>query len=79
MKQLAGSVPNTPVDIQNAIGAGLLIIGAIATVIWHRIRMVSLSLVGFFNLDQITVRYSVKELVEMCFYFVHLSCGISII
>ncbi|WP_413401542.1 monovalent cation/H+ antiporter subunit A [Pseudoalteromonas sp. KJ71-7] len=50
MKQLAGSVPNTPVDIQNAIGAGLLIIGAIATVIWHRIRMVSLLMLSIVGL-----------------------------
>jgi multicomponent K+:H+ antiporter subunit A len=50
MKQLAGSVPNTPVDIQNAIGAGLLIIGAIATVIWHRSRMVSLLMLSIVGL-----------------------------
>ncbi|WP_213608619.1 monovalent cation/H+ antiporter subunit A [Pseudoalteromonas sp.] len=50
MKQLAGSVPNTPVDIQNIIGAGLLIIGAIATVIWHRIRMVSLLMLSIVGL-----------------------------
>lgn len=50
MKQLAGSVPNTPIDIQNAIGAGLLIIGAIATVIWHRIRMVSLLMLSIVGL-----------------------------
>lgn len=50
MKQLAGSVPNTPIDIQNAIGTGLLIIGAIATVIWHRIRMVSLLMLSIVGL-----------------------------
>ncbi|MBT2150330.1 monovalent cation/H+ antiporter subunit A [Pseudoalteromonas tetraodonis] len=50
MKQLAGSVPNTPIDIQNVIGTGLLIIGAIATVIWHRIRMVSLLMLSIVGL-----------------------------
>lgn len=50
MKKLAGSVPNTPIDIQNAIGAGLLIVGAIATVIWHRVRFISLLMLSIVGL-----------------------------
>jgi len=50
MQQLAGSMPLTPVDAHNAIGAGLLIIGAFATVIWHRSRMVSLLMLSIVGL-----------------------------
>jgi multicomponent K+:H+ antiporter subunit A len=50
MQQLAGSMPLTPVDAHNAIGAGLLIIGALATVIWHRSRMVSLLMLSIVGL-----------------------------
>ena len=48
MLKLAGDQPLQPIDPHNVIGAGLLIIGALATVIWHRVRFVSLliSIVG---------------------------------
>jgi multicomponent K+:H+ antiporter subunit A len=50
MKKLAGSMELTPIDVHNAIGAGLLIIGALATVIWHRARMVSLLMLSIVGL-----------------------------
>ncbi|SFB92088.1 monovalent cation/H+ antiporter subunit A [Pseudoalteromonas denitrificans] len=49
MIQLAGSESLMPISPQNAVGAGLLIAGALATIIWHRVRIVSLisiSIVG---------------------------------
>jgi len=50
MEKLVGSVPTIPVDVHNAIGAGLLIIGALATVIWHRNRVVSLLMISIVGL-----------------------------
>ncbi|WP_404339148.1 monovalent cation/H+ antiporter subunit A [Pseudoalteromonas mariniglutinosa] len=50
MRQLAGSSALTPIDFHNAIGAGLLIIGALATVYWHRSRMISLLMVSIVGL-----------------------------
>jgi len=50
MRQLAGASELTPIDFHNAIGAGLLIIGALATVIWHRSRMISLIMISIVGL-----------------------------
>lgn len=50
MAQLAGDNQITPVDIHNGIGASLLMIAAIATVIWHRQRMISLLMVSVVGL-----------------------------
>lgn len=50
MNALAGTAPRTPIDFHNAIGAGLMIIGAISTVIWHRSRMVSLLMISIVGL-----------------------------
>ena len=50
MGALAGTAPSTPIDFHNAIGAGLLIIGAISTVLWHRSRMVSLLMISIVGL-----------------------------
>ncbi|BDF93773.1 hypothetical protein KAN5_06110 [Pseudoalteromonas sp. KAN5] len=50
MGALAGTAPRTPIDFHNGIGAGLLIIGAISTVIWHRSRMVSLLMISIVGL-----------------------------
>ena len=49
MIQLAGTEELMPITPQNAVGAGLLIAGAFATIIWHRVRIISLisiSIVG---------------------------------
>jgi multicomponent K+:H+ antiporter subunit A len=64
MQQLAGSMPRTPVDVHNAIGAGLLIIGAIATVIWHRSRMVALLMLSIVGLmvSVLFTRFSAPDL-----------------
>ncbi|MEL0641070.1 monovalent cation/H+ antiporter subunit A [Pseudoalteromonas aliena] len=64
MQQLAGSMPLTPVDVHNAIGAGLLIIGALATVIWHRSRMVSLLMLSIVGLmvSVVFTRFSAPDL-----------------
>jgi len=50
MQALAGTMTSTPVDVHNAIGAGLLIIGALATVIWHRSRVVALLMISIVGL-----------------------------
>ncbi|MCF7498678.1 monovalent cation/H+ antiporter subunit A [Pseudoalteromonas sp. L1] len=50
MRQLAGASELTPIDFHNAIGAGLLIIGALATVFWHRSRMISLIMISIVGL-----------------------------
>jgi multicomponent K+:H+ antiporter subunit A len=50
MAQLAGNNPLTPVDVHNGVGAGLLMIAAIATVIWHRQRMISLLMLSVVGL-----------------------------
>jgi len=49
MIKLAGTEELMPISPQNAVGAGLLIAGALATIIWHRVRIISLisiSIVG---------------------------------
>ncbi|MEJ6474542.1 monovalent cation/H+ antiporter subunit A [Pseudoalteromonas piscicida] len=50
MSQLVGNVELTPIDVHNGIGAGLLMIGAIGTVIWHRTRMVALLMISVVGL-----------------------------
>ncbi|WP_159821095.1 monovalent cation/H+ antiporter subunit A [Colwellia sp. 20A7] len=50
MNQLVGQKPLTPIDVHNAVGAALLIIGAISTVIWYRTRMISLLMVSVVGL-----------------------------
>jgi multicomponent K+:H+ antiporter subunit A len=64
MQQLAGSMPRTPVDVHNGIGAGLLIIGALATVLWHRSRMVSLLMLSIVGLmvSVLFTRFSAPDL-----------------
>ncbi|MGO2012518.1 MAG: monovalent cation/H+ antiporter subunit A [Pseudoalteromonas sp.] len=64
MHQLAGRSELTPVDFHNAIGAGLLIIGAFATVIWHRARMISLLMISIVGLmvSIVFTRFSAPDL-----------------
>jgi multicomponent K+:H+ antiporter subunit A len=50
MAQLVGGKKPTSVDMHNGIGAALLMIGAIGTVIWHHVRMVSLLMVSVVGL-----------------------------
>ncbi|MCF2910184.1 monovalent cation/H+ antiporter subunit A [Pseudoalteromonas sp. DL2-H2.2] len=50
MSQLVGENKPTPIDVHNAIGASLLMIGAIGTVIWHRTRMVALLMISVVGL-----------------------------
>jgi multicomponent K+:H+ antiporter subunit A len=50
MSQLGGQKQLTPVDAHNAMGAALLIIGAISTVIWYRKRVVSLLMLSVVGL-----------------------------
>jgi len=50
MNQLVGQKPLTPIDVHNAVGAALLIIGAISTVIWYRTRMISLLMISVVGL-----------------------------
>ena len=50
MSQLGGQKQPTPIDVHNAIGAALLMIGAISTVIWHRSRVISLLMISVVGL-----------------------------
>ena len=50
MNQLSGQKPLTPVDVHNAMGAALLMIGAISTVIWYRTRVISLLMLSVVGL-----------------------------
>lgn len=50
MSQLSGNKALTPIDSHNAVGAALLMIGAISTVIWYRSRMVSLIMISVVGL-----------------------------
>jgi multicomponent K+:H+ antiporter subunit A len=50
MSQLSGQKQLTPIDAHNAMGAALLIIGAISTVIWYRKRVVSLLMLSVVGL-----------------------------
>lgn len=50
MNQLGGQKALTPIDVFNAMGAGLLIVGAISTVIWYSNRVVSLIMLSVVGL-----------------------------
>jgi len=50
MSQLSGQKVLTPIDVHNAIGAGLLVIGALSTVIFYRTRMISLLMISVVGL-----------------------------
>jgi len=50
MSQLSGEKQATPIDVHNAMGAGLLMVGAISTVIWYRARVVSLLMLSVVGL-----------------------------
>ncbi len=50
MNQLSGQKPLTPIDVHNAMGAALLMVGAISTVIWYRARVVSLLMLSVVGL-----------------------------
>lgn len=50
MTHLTGNVPAAPVDIRSALGTAILITGALATVLWHRIRVVALLMVSIAGL-----------------------------
>lgn len=50
MEQLVGSEPITPIGPHNAIGGALLIVGALATVVWHRVRMIALLMISIVGL-----------------------------
>ncbi|MCP4990944.1 MAG: DUF4040 domain-containing protein, partial [Colwellia sp.] len=50
MSQLSGQKQATPIDMHNAMGAVLLMIGAISTVIWYRARVVSLLMLSVVGL-----------------------------
>lgn len=50
MSQLGGQKQLTPIDMHNAIGAALLMIGALSTVVWYRTRMVSLLMISVVGL-----------------------------
>ncbi|TYK66470.1 monovalent cation/H+ antiporter subunit A [Colwellia echini] len=64
MNQLAGATDRTPIDIHNAIGAALLMIGALSTVIWYRTRMVSLIMISVVGLmvSIVFTRFSAPDL-----------------
>jgi multicomponent K+:H+ antiporter subunit A len=50
MSQLGGQKALTPIDVHNGVGAALLIIGAISTVVFYRTRMVSLLMLSVVGL-----------------------------
>ncbi|MBU2872354.1 monovalent cation/H+ antiporter subunit A [Colwellia sp. E2M01] len=50
MNKLVGAKELTPIGLHNALGAALLMIGAISTVIWYRTRMVSLLMISVVGL-----------------------------
>ncbi|CCQ12522.1 Na(+) H(+) antiporter subunit A; Na(+) H(+) antiporter subunit B [Pseudoalteromonas luteoviolacea B = ATCC 29581] len=50
MHQLVGNKQPTEIDIHVGIGAALLMVGALGTVIWHRQRIVSLILISIVGL-----------------------------
>jgi multicomponent K+:H+ antiporter subunit A len=50
MSQLGGDKVLTPIDIHNGVGAALLMVGAISTVIWCRARVVSLLMISVVGL-----------------------------
>jgi multicomponent K+:H+ antiporter subunit A len=50
MNQLSGQKDLTPIDIHNAIGAALIMVGAVCTVIWYRLRVISLLMLSVVGL-----------------------------
>ena len=64
MHQLSGQKELTPIDLHNAIGAALLMIGAISTVIWYRARVVSLLMISVVGLmvSVVFTRFSAPDL-----------------
>jgi multicomponent K+:H+ antiporter subunit A len=50
MHQLSGQKQLTPIDVHNAMGAALLMVGAISTVIWYRNRVISLLMLSVVGL-----------------------------
>ncbi|MFQ3208634.1 MAG: multicomponent K+:H+ antiporter subunit A [Colwellia sp.] len=50
MNQLGGQKQLTPIDVHNAMGAALLMVGSISTVIWYRQRVVSLLMLSVVGL-----------------------------
>jgi multicomponent K+:H+ antiporter subunit A len=64
MHQLGGQKELTPIDLHNAIGAALLMIGAISTVIWYRARVVSLLMISVVGLmvSVVFTRFSAPDL-----------------
>jgi len=64
MNQLAGAIELTPIDIHNGIGAALLMIGAVSTVIWYRTRMISLIMISVVGLmvSIVFTRFSAPDL-----------------
>ena len=50
MSQLSGHKQLSPIDVHNAMGAALLMIGAVSTVIWYRVRVVSLLMLSVVGL-----------------------------
>ncbi|WAJ72449.1 monovalent cation/H+ antiporter subunit A [Catenovulum adriaticum] len=50
MQQLVGQNEPHPIDMFNAVGTSLLIAGALATVIWHRQRMIALLMISVVGL-----------------------------
>ncbi|MFY8273188.1 monovalent cation/H+ antiporter subunit A [Pseudoalteromonas sp. SSDWG2] len=64
MHTLAGSKGLTEIDAHNAIGAGLLMVGTLATLVWHRSRMIALILVSVVGLmtSVVFTRFSAPDL-----------------
>jgi len=50
MNHLGGEKPLTPIDVHNAMGAALLMIGALSTVIWYHSRVISLLMLSVVGL-----------------------------
>jgi multicomponent K+:H+ antiporter subunit A len=50
MSQLSGHKELTPIDAHNAVGAALLMVGAVGTVIWYRARVISLLMLSVVGL-----------------------------
>lgn len=64
MNELGGQKQLTPIDVHNAMGAALLMVGAISTVIWYRARVVSLLMLSVVGLmvSVVFTRFSAPDL-----------------
>ncbi len=64
MQVLKGAKATSDVDVHNAIGAALLMVGALATVIWHRVRLVALLMISIVGLmtSLVFTRFSAPDL-----------------